>query len=130
MSFNSLTLSLHLYHGSHLTGDSGCDVPLKYFFLLLGISFALHAVLLCMQLSYPLTNKRLRRIVAASSVPALMELVMLILGTVWAYRADRCHIALKTYSWSFVIVLWCIVAFGVVAKLYFKCSKPTGPKWN
>lgn len=55
-------------------------------------------------------------------LPSLAELVLLILGTVWVTSAQNCHVQLLRHTRNFLFVAWSVVAFGLIMKIYAKCS--------
>jgi hypothetical protein len=154
------TVSLFIYASYHWR--QSCDVPLRYFLVALGVVFGFHTVLLFLQVALPATQvswwqnmhaapssgarahacnctppafsqSRLQCTMNCAVLPSLAELVLLILGTVWVTSAQNCHVQLLRHTRNFILVAWSVVAFGVLMKIYAKCSPasvgaPTGLK--
>lgn len=101
------------YHREHT-----CDQPLQLFFALLGACFVFHGVLLCLQLSCRVSQNRVACLMAASAVPAASEVVVLVLGTVWTSKADKCPTQLVQHAKKFLVIVWSLFLFGVLMRLY------------
>ena len=98
--------------------ENTCDQPIQLFFAMLGCCFAVHGVLLCMQLSCRISQNRVSCVMAASVVPALSEVVVLVLGTVWTSKADKCPTQLIQHAKKFLVVVWSIFVFGILMRIY------------
>ena len=100
-----------------MAGYSACNQPLDYFFLSFAIIFTVYSVLLWLQLAVVYSESVLRMLLVLSYLPALAELTMLVVGTVWVRNTQSCNQHLKQDAVTMLYVLWAVVGFGVVVKL-------------
>lgn len=119
------------------SGNYGCDVPFKWFFLIFGAIFVIQGILLCFQISIRYSEGRMKALLVLSYIPALAEIVLLILGTVWLYQSSRCNVSLILLAISLlhtsgqdamlatakimIYVLWAVVVFGLIVKIWRWC---------
>jgi hypothetical protein len=106
--------------------DSGCDTPLKWFLLLFGMTFTGQGILLALQFMLPYEEKLMRKIVLYSYLPAVLEVVLLVLGSVWSMGAEHCNDLILRTSQVIIVIAWILIAVGVVQKIYRRfVQKPT-----
>ena len=53
-----------------------------------------------------------------SYVPALVELVMLAVGSYWYSKVDNCQVQFTHRMFKVLVTLWTIVVFGVIIKVW------------
>jgi len=100
-------------------------VPLKYVVGCFGIVFTMHGLLLLLQVSCRPTDAMTKCVLYTSYLPALAEIVLLLLATVWINTSKRCNDSLLSNVQVFVYVLWGAVGLTVLFKMYrFCCSRP------